>query len=55
MLVNTPKAIAGIYAKDGNGIRFSSDESSLSITVLDTGEPLLVIPRPSDRGKMVKY
>ena len=46
------KAISGIYyVENSSAIHFKSDSSGLSITVLDTGEPLLVIPKSGDRGK----
>ena len=47
-----PKAISGIYrVENSSAIHFTSDSSGLSITVLDTGEPLLVVPKSGDRGK----
>ena len=53
MIVTTPKAIAGLYyAENGSAIHFSSDWRGISITVLDTGEPLLVFPKPGSAGKV---
>lgn len=53
MIVTTPKAIAGFYyAENDSAIHFTSDRSGISITVLDTGEPLLVFPKPGSTGKV---
>ena len=56
MTTITPKAISGIYsAENSSAIYITSDGDGLSITVLDTGEPLLVIPKPDGRGKGVYW
>ena len=54
MTTITPEAINGFYSTENSStINITSDRNGLSITVLDTGEPLLVIPKPGDRGKSV--